>query len=1017
MGQTSSRPRPHNSLSLNPALSTTHSSSSSTRVADQSSAHSSNHNSDLSNQTTLRAKRSNKRKSFLGTLRSPLRHSLNTTTTEGDTARSKAHRRWTLYGRRKPSEPATAPPDQVPVHDEAHPGESPRVHTVPPSSQTPSNPATNTTDPKGKAKEDNPAVSTAELVGPTMAGPSSSSNTSQPSSVPFSGTATDGLSSSSTSSSPTSRDPVAAALNHDPRPVPTIAIQPDSTPDRSHDNAEPFDVMERPATPPDPAQAPPSEARRNFPAAGTLVVVQGVVHTSDVSQSNGSDASDTASHHPASPVSPPGERPPRRRFSDLLTRPIRSRRSSYAAPESQSSETSASTDSENQEVSSATSDTSQEQQLVSEETPVPASRPLSLSPTSIEVLGTLLSVATAATAASLVSGSSDPLLTSGLALPGMQGMQPSPSPISDPSHIHSHGMNQSPGQSQSRPLSPTPTAGLASRDRVRNAWAGFRDRLGLRPSSPTSAPSSPPPPPVLSPSPEPEQAPTASRPTSPVDPRTQLLADMARAFQMGMGLDDTPRSGSRSGGAQASPAIEVNLGEGQQRQQAEQQQERPPPPEDSFDRFLMDLQIDLRRTLEDGQPETEPEADREPDRGPQDVGPTVVPPLVYPREIPMSTESADTDFEGLPALPPDDDDLLSDDELDADDEDEDDREPEEETAANPLPTQAESRLAPPASQTPRRTVAGSERRPGGGINWWRMYRFPPMVVPHGSGSGEALRNETVADVQGAQTQDGNTVVPVIVVGLQSVHGHGHLHAQGQGHRHAEGRDEHPPLPPPLSPQQDPTNNENEHALQDDVAGEVTTESPRDRERERRWSTRAADALRGFRPAPGAGTARHESLGSGSGGVEGGARTGDDGHGSTTFFIYVIGGYYPPNHQLVTGTDPLDSFEELAELLGQVKPPTATKEDIDNSGLEVIRPSVLAEYEKIGRIAPMCVDRCLICLEDYDPEVDLRLLACRHVFHRDCVDRWLETGRNNCPACRSQGVTTNSPGTIPIPSSA
>ncbi|KAH9073546.1 hypothetical protein EDB83DRAFT_2358318 [Lactarius deliciosus] len=36
---------------------------------------------------------------------------------------------------------------------------------------------------------------------------------------------------------------------------------------------------------------------------------------------------------------------------------------------------------------------------------------------------------------------------------------------------------------------------------------------------------------------------------------------------------------------------------------------------------------------------------------------------------------------------------------------------------------------------------------------------------------------------------------------------------------------------------------------------------------------------------------------------------------------------------------------------------------------------------------MCVDRCLICLEDYDPEEDPRLLSYRHVFRRDCVDRW------------------------------
>ena len=57
-----------------------------------------------------------------------------------------------------------------------------------------------------------------------------------------------------------------------------------------------------------------------------------------------------------------------------------------------------------------------------------------------------------------------------------------------------------------------------------------------------------------------------------------------------------------------------------------------------------------------------------------------------------------------------------------------------------------------------------------------------------------------------------------------------------------------------------------------------------------------------------------------------------------------------------GTDPLDSFEELAELLGQAKPQTVSKEDIDNSGLEVIRMSALPDYEKIGRVAPMCVDR-------------------------------------------------------------
>ena len=53
-----------------------------------------------------------------------------------------------------------------------------------------------------------------------------------------------------------------------------------------------------------------------------------------------------------------------------------------------------------------------------------------------------------------------------------------------------------------------------------------------------------------------------------------------------------------------------------------------------------------------------------------------------------------------------------------------------------------------------------------------------------------------------------------------------------------------------------------------------------------------DVLLGFRPAPGSGTARHESSGPGSGGIEGSAGTGDDVHGSTTFLIYVIGRFVP-----------------------------------------------------------------------------------------------------------------------------
>jgi hypothetical protein len=53
--------------------------------------------------------------------------------------------------------------------------------------------------------------------------------------------------------------------------------------------------------------------------------------------------------------------------------------------------------------------------------------------------------------------------------------------------------------------------------------------------------------------------------------------------------------------------------------------------------------------------------------------------------------------------------------------------------------------------------------------------------------------------------------------------------------------------------------------------------------------------------------------------------------------------------------------ELAELLGQVKPPTVSKDDIEKSGLEIIKASMLEEYEKQGRVANNCIDRVRVRL--------------------------------------------------------
>ncbi|KAG2292094.1 hypothetical protein Bca52824_038763 [Brassica carinata] len=48
----------------------------------------------------------------------------------------------------------------------------------------------------------------------------------------------------------------------------------------------------------------------------------------------------------------------------------------------------------------------------------------------------------------------------------------------------------------------------------------------------------------------------------------------------------------------------------------------------------------------------------------------------------------------------------------------------------------------------------------------------------------------------------------------------------------------------------------------------------------------------------------------------------------------------------------------------------------------------------------CGKRCCpICLEEYEDDHEIRRLEkCRHVFHRFCIDSWLQQ-KQNCPSCR------------------
>ncbi|XP_020585722.1 E3 ubiquitin-protein ligase RHA1B-like [Phalaenopsis equestris] len=69
-------------------------------------------------------------------------------------------------------------------------------------------------------------------------------------------------------------------------------------------------------------------------------------------------------------------------------------------------------------------------------------------------------------------------------------------------------------------------------------------------------------------------------------------------------------------------------------------------------------------------------------------------------------------------------------------------------------------------------------------------------------------------------------------------------------------------------------------------------------------------------------------------------------------------------------------------------------------LPVVRfDELLKEGE--GQLRPVA-DGCAVCLLEFEEREEVRWLSnCRHVFHRGCLDRWVDHDQRTCPLCRTQ----------------
>jgi hypothetical protein len=63
---------------------------------------------------------------------------------------------------------------------------------------------------------------------------------------------------------------------------------------------------------------------------------------------------------------------------------------------------------------------------------------------------------------------------------------------------------------------------------------------------------------------------------------------------------------------------------------------------------------------------------------------------------------------------------------------------------------------------------------------------------------------------------------------------------------------------------------------------------------------------------------------------------------------------------------------------------------------VFRQSGILTAEKIKNIRNKNI--CCICLSTFSSGSDVKLLPCKHCFHEECIDKWINKC-NSCPICR------------------
>uniref|UniRef100_A0A7E4UW61 RING-type domain-containing protein n=1 Tax=Panagrellus redivivus TaxID=6233 RepID=A0A7E4UW61_PANRE len=112
------------------------------------------------------------------------------------------------------------------------------------------------------------------------------------------------------------------------------------------------------------------------------------------------------------------------------------------------------------------------------------------------------------------------------------------------------------------------------------------------------------------------------------------------------------------------------------------------------------------------------------------------------------------------------------------------------------------------------------------------------------------------------------------------------------------------------------------------------------------------------------------------------------------FLFFTGDQSQPN-VLLTGTA-AHNLQQLQQVLtnGPVHEPPPVGATLD----QIKKTTSICNYTKDPNVPEQERDRCTVCLCDFETGDEVRALNCSHMFHVDCIDRWLVYNKK-CPVCR------------------